>query len=85
MSIIGSYILKDDGKVIKGVITSEESYTKNNFTNKEYQYQYKFCINTKCYEGPSQSFSYKPGDSILIKYWELYPYVNQPVDVLGEK
>ncbi len=85
LSIIGSYILKNSGKVAKAVITAEESYTKNNFTNKEYQYQYRFCINTKCYEGPSQSFSFKPGDSILIRYWDFYPYVNQPIHVLQDK
>lgn len=85
LSIIGSYTLNDYGTVIKGVIIRKESYTKNNFITKKYEYQYVFCTKGKYYEGPSQSFSFKPGDSILIKYWSYYPYVNQPVHLLEEK
>ncbi len=64
-------------KTTKAIVINEiNSRGKGSHISNNYTYSFLFFIGGKEYKGNTYDKKYRPGDTVLVKYWPNWPKVN---------
>lgn len=76
-----SYILDTNSESTNAIITIEKNIQGKGVITTMYTYSYEFKVNGKVYTQDSKDSHYKPGDSVVVEYWDLYPEINRLANI----
>lgn len=64
-------------KTTYGTIIEKKDMLRRGYITGSFNYYYEFTVNNKVYTNPSYDEKYRIGDTILIEYNEMFPFINR--------